>query len=213
MVKLTANFQLVPGLRTPGAVPLITAPPPYVIVAWCLIKHRDTFMLIPFTLYSWRYRFRSWHGKIVLTLVFLVDSFNRVNSIIATCNWMPEVQWPSMDDCDDAVVKTVAPEISIMDRLSMITSDSYINKQYKSSKLTDLIGVSINFAYSCFGHYWPSSESIPNIVKELFYTFSFWRARASLVDWGTMLQAERSRVRFPITLFDFAIGLIFPAVL
>jgi hypothetical protein len=38
-------------------------------------------------------------------------------------------------------------------------------------------------------------------------------ARGSVFGWGTMLQAERSRVRFPMTLLDFSIYLILPAAL
>jgi hypothetical protein len=38
-------------------------------------------------------------------------------------------------------------------------------------------------------------------------------ARGSVVGWGTMLQAGRSRVRFPMRLLDFSIELILPAAL
>jgi hypothetical protein len=38
-------------------------------------------------------------------------------------------------------------------------------------------------------------------------------ARGSLVGWGTMLQAGRSRVRFPMRLLDFTVDLILPAAL
>jgi hypothetical protein len=38
-------------------------------------------------------------------------------------------------------------------------------------------------------------------------------ARRSVVDWGTMLQGGRSRVRFTISLFDFSTDLILPAAL
>jgi hypothetical protein len=37
--------------------------------------------------------------------------------------------------------------------------------------------------------------------------------RGSIVGWGTMLQAGRSRVRFPIRSLDFSIYLILPAAL
>jgi hypothetical protein len=37
--------------------------------------------------------------------------------------------------------------------------------------------------------------------------------RGSVVDWGTMLQAGRSRVRFPMRSLDFSIDLILPATL
>jgi hypothetical protein len=39
------------------------------------------------------------------------------------------------------------------------------------------------------------------------------RARGSVVGWGIMLQAGRSRVRFPMRSFDFSIDLILPAAL
>jgi hypothetical protein len=38
-------------------------------------------------------------------------------------------------------------------------------------------------------------------------------ALSSVVDGGTMLQAARSRVRFPIRSLDFSIDLILPAAL
>jgi hypothetical protein len=38
-------------------------------------------------------------------------------------------------------------------------------------------------------------------------------ARGSVVGWGTMLQAGRSRVRLPMRSFDFSIDLILPATL
>jgi hypothetical protein len=38
-------------------------------------------------------------------------------------------------------------------------------------------------------------------------------ARVSVVDWGTILKAGRSRVRFPMRSSDFAIDLILPAAL
>jgi hypothetical protein len=34
-----------------------------------------------------------------------------------------------------------------------------------------------------------------------------WRTRSSVVGWGTILQAGRSRVRFPMRSFDFSIDL------
>jgi hypothetical protein len=38
-------------------------------------------------------------------------------------------------------------------------------------------------------------------------------ARGRAVRWGTMLQARRSRVRFPMRLLDFSVDLILPATL
>jgi hypothetical protein len=53
----------------------------------------------------------------------------------------------------------------------------------------------------------------------LFHPPSFNRpssisgARYSVVGWGTMLQARRSRVRFPMMSLDFSIDLLLPAAL
>jgi hypothetical protein len=38
-------------------------------------------------------------------------------------------------------------------------------------------------------------------------------ARGSVIGWGTMLQAGRSRVRFPMKSLDFSIDLILQAAL
>jgi hypothetical protein len=38
-------------------------------------------------------------------------------------------------------------------------------------------------------------------------------ARGKVFGWGTILQAERSRVRFPMRSLDFSIYLILPAAL
>jgi hypothetical protein len=45
--------------------------------------------------------------------------------------------------------------------------------------------------------------------------FCTWNsgARSSVVGWGTMLQGERSRVRFPTKSLDFSVDLILPAAL
>jgi hypothetical protein len=40
-----------------------------------------------------------------------------------------------------------------------------------------------------------------------------WGARGSVVGWGTMLQAGRSRARFPMRSLDFSVDLILPAAL
>jgi hypothetical protein len=37
--------------------------------------------------------------------------------------------------------------------------------------------------------------------------------RGSVVDWGTILQAGRSRIRFPMKSFDFLVYLTLPAAL
>jgi hypothetical protein len=42
---------------------------------------------------------------------------------------------------------------------------------------------------------------------------SHLRARGSVVGWGTMLQAGRSRIRFPIRSLGFSFGRIIPAAL
>jgi hypothetical protein len=43
------------------------------------------------------------------------------------------------------------------------------------------------------------------------YTMWKYEARGSVVGWGTILQAGRSRVQFPMRLLDFSIHLILPA--
>jgi hypothetical protein len=43
--------------------------------------------------------------------------------------------------------------------------------------------------------------------------YQLWCARDSVVGWGTMLQAGRSRVRFPMSSLDFSIYLILPGAL
>jgi hypothetical protein len=40
---------------------------------------------------------------------------------------------------------------------------------------------------------------------------SYMRARGSVVGWGTILQAGRSRIRFPMKSLDFSINVILPA--
>jgi hypothetical protein len=52
-------------------------------------------------------------------------------------------------------------------------------------------------------------ENAPFLLFLIFYC----RARGSVVGWGTMLQARRSRVRFPMRSLDISIDLIFPAAL
>jgi hypothetical protein len=47
----------------------------------------------------------------------------------------------------------------------------------------------------------------------LFSLLSLFLARGIVVGWGTMLQAVRSRVRFPMRLLDFSVDLIVPAAL
>jgi hypothetical protein len=54
------------------------------------------------------------------------------------------------------------------------------------------------------------------LSKDDFYCDStpIWTgARGSVIGWGTMLQAERSRVRFPMRSLDFSVDLIVPAAL
>jgi hypothetical protein len=61
-----------------------------------------------------------------------------------------------------------------------------------------------------------TSEDDRQILRSL-HSFLTWRstmrARGSVVGWGTMLQAGRSRVRFPMRSLDFSIDLILPAAL
>jgi hypothetical protein len=49
------------------------------------------------------------------------------------------------------------------------------------------------------------------IISLLLVSYS--RGSGSVVGWGTMLQAGRTRVRFPTRLLDFSVGLILPAAL
>jgi hypothetical protein len=58
------------------------------------------------------------------------------------------------------------------------------------------------------------SYGIYKYASEVCWTSSFHcGARHSVVGWGTMLQAGRSRVRFPMRSLDFSIDLILPAAL
>jgi hypothetical protein len=45
------------------------------------------------------------------------------------------------------------------------------------------------------------------------FIYIFYVARGSVGSWGTVLQARRSRIRFPVGSLDFSIYLILPAVL
>jgi hypothetical protein len=71
-------------------------------------------------------------------------------------------------------------------------------------------------------HYTPVSvSSIENSTTSLIVCYVNFRttnvpclgASSNVVDWGTMLLAGRSRVRFPIRLLDFSIDVILPAAL
>jgi hypothetical protein len=46
-----------------------------------------------------------------------------------------------------------------------------------------------------------------------FVTYVLLGSRSSVVGWGTMLQAGRSRVRFPMRSVDFSVDLILPAAI
>jgi hypothetical protein len=46
-MKLTTHLHLVPKSRMHGAIPPL---PQYVFMAWCLVKHRDKFTFLYFTL-------------------------------------------------------------------------------------------------------------------------------------------------------------------
>jgi hypothetical protein len=64
-----------------------------------------------------------------------------------------------------------------------------------------------------FFHY-----ALPKVVPILWAyklapSFGLKGAHGSVVGWGTMLQAGRSRVPFPMRSFDFSIDLKFPAAL
>jgi hypothetical protein len=49
-----------------------------------------------------------------------------------------------------------------------------------------------------------------NVGLKLFITYLI---SLSVVGWGTMLQAGRPRVRFPMSSLDFTVDLILPAAL
>jgi hypothetical protein len=55
------------------------------------------------------------------------------------------------------------------------------------------------------------------ILSEIFFLIRFHitsdGGRGSVVGSGTMLQAARSRIRFPMRSLDFSVGLILPAAL
>jgi hypothetical protein len=51
-------------------------------------------------------------------------------------------------------------------------------------------------------------------VRPMRHVKLMWRLSVSLLySWGTMLQAERPRVQFPMRSLDFSIDLILPAAL
>jgi hypothetical protein len=56
-------------------------------------------------------------------------------------------------------------------------------------------------------------ENYPYFSVLMIAIIITWKARGSVVGWATMLQAGRSRVRFPMLPLDFSIGLILPAAL
>jgi hypothetical protein len=65
---------------------------------------------------------------------------------------------------------------------------------------------------------WQKIERRASIVPSRMLTATFGKfyeelARCSIVDWGTMLQAGRSRIRFPLRSLDFLVDLILPAAL
>jgi hypothetical protein len=62
---------------------------------------------------------------------------------------------------------------------------------------------------------YPLDRRLGHVIKVSNFLFlkALWillRARGSVLDWGTMLQDGRSRVRFPMTELDFSIDLILP---
>jgi hypothetical protein len=63
----------------------------------------------------------------------------------------------------------------------------------------------------CFGI---RKAIFPEIYESICLRYMKWkRTRGSVVDWGTMLQAGRSRVRVPMGTLEFSIDLIFAAAL
>jgi hypothetical protein len=52
------------------------------------------------------------------------------------------------------------------------------------------------------------------LIQKFFLPIIIWRvSRSSVVDWDTMLQAWRSRFRFPVRSLDFSIDVNLPAAL
>jgi hypothetical protein len=51
-----------------------------------------------------------------------------------------------------------------------------------------------------------------NFVNNLYRSTLNYEGRGSRVSWGTILQARKSRVRFPMRSLDFSIDLIVPGV-
>jgi hypothetical protein len=82
----------------------------------------------------------------------------------------------------------------------------------------------INWALSCYTQnelsldpisWGPLFQGLPRLPVTDEKDFHMWTngARGSVVGWGTMLQARRSRVLFAMGSLDFSIYLILPAVL
>jgi hypothetical protein len=63
--------------------------------------------------------------------------------------------------------------------------------------------------------YWGSNVLLHCCTGTIIYTCYtlVLGTLGSVVGWGSMLQAERSRARFPMRSFDFSTNLIFPAAL
>jgi hypothetical protein len=58
---------------------------------------------------------------------------------------------------------------------------------------------------------WTALKSV--LFRSINAVLCYSGERGSVVGWGTMLQAEMSRVRFPMRSLDFSIDLITPAAL
>jgi hypothetical protein len=62
---------------------------------------------------------------------------------------------------------------------------------------------------------WPDPGLNLPLLSSLFFSIPkcYRRTHGSVVSRGTTLQAERSRIRFPLRPLDFSIDLILPAAL
>jgi hypothetical protein len=83
--------------------------------------------------------------------------------------------------------------------------------EYEEAQLTNFLLVTCwNYYFTLKTEAGSSSETQKNFLRTIRCHV---RARSSVVGWGTMLQAGRSRVRFPMRSLNFSVDLILPAAL